>query len=481
MTPSEYDPLLTEIADYVVDGPPPSPLAWETARWDLADAIGCGLLALSHPACVKLLGGIPRERARTDGARVPGTSYRLDPVEAAFNLGTMIRWLDYNDTWLALEWGHPSDNVAAILAVADWLMRRGQAAFTVKDVLRAMIRAHEIQGVLSLSQSLNRRGLDHVLWVKVASTAAVAHLLGGDREMVARALSQAFVDLGSLRTYRHAPDTGSRKSWAAGDAASRAVRLALITARGEMGYPRALSAPGWGFEAVVLGGEPLRLAAPLGDQVMENVLFKIAFPAEFHGQTAVEAALRLHPRVLGRMSALSRIILTTQESAMRIIDKRGPLRNPADRDHCLQYMVAVALLHGRLTDASYSDETAADPRIDALREKMVVVEEPRYSADYLDPAKRSIANAVTVEFSDGGPAETVEVEYPLGHRRRREEAWPLLRAKFAANCLARLQSARVDALLDLFGFGERLEALPVTALMDLLAEDAPLAGEGGEP
>lgn len=479
MSEALYDPLLTEIADYVVAGPPPSALAWETARWDLADALGCALLALSHPECVALLGGIPNRPPLPAGARVPGTPYRLDPVEAAFNLGAMIRWLDYNDTWLALEWGHPSDNLAAILPLADWLTRRGDARFSVQDVLRAMIQAHEIQGVLQLSHSLNRRGFDHVLWVKVASTAVAARLLGGDREMVARALSHAFIDLGSLRTYRHAPDTGSRKSWAAADAASRAVRLALIAGRGEMGYPRALSAPGWGFEAVVLDGEPLRLAAPLTDQVMENVLFKVAFPAEFHGQTAVEAALRLHPRVSPRLGAVRRIVLTTQASAMRIIDKRGPLRNPADRDHCLQYMVAVALLQGRVTDRSYSDEAAADPRIDALREKMEVVEDPRYTADYLDPAKRSIANAVTVEFDDGSPAETVEVEYPLGHRRRRAEAWPWIRAKFRANALTRLDAARVDALLDLFAARERLEALPVTALVDLFAEDAPLTAGGG--
>ena len=421
----------------------------------------------------------------SDGARVPGTSYQLDPIAAAFNIGTLIRWLDFNDTWLAAEWGHPSDNLGAILAVTDWLGRQQSAgkrpaAFatplpasappTLGDVLRAMVQAHEIQGVLALDNSFNRVGLDHVLLVRVASAAVSARLLGGSREQILNAISQAWLDGSALRVYRHAPNTGSRKSWAAGDATSRGVRLALIALAGEMGYPSALSAPTWGFQDVSFRGRPVTLGRPLGSYVMENVLFKISFPAEFHAQTAVECALRLHPQAGGRLDEISRVALTTHESAIRIIDKTGPLRNPADRDHCLQYMTAIGLIYGSLTAEHYEDRVAADPRIDALRAKMTVTENLDYSRDYLDPAKRSIANAVQVFFRDGTATEPVAVEYPLGHRRRRAEGLPHLKAK-ARNALApRLGAAQAEALVQQCEDRQALERVPVVAWMDSLAD-----------
>jgi len=469
----EPDRELRAIADYVLDHEIRSGEAFETARHCLMDSLGCALLALRYPECTKHLGPIVPGTVVPHGARVPGTPFELDPVKAAFDIGTMIRWLDFNDTWLAAEWGHPSDNLGAILAVADHLSRRAVAAgrrpLTMRDVLDAMIRAHEIQGVLALENAFNRVGLDHVVLVKVASTAVVTKMLGGTRDRIVDALSQAWVDGQSLRTYRHAPNTVSRKSWAAGDAASRAVRLALMTLAGEPGMPSVLTAPRWGFYDVLWGGEPFRFQREYGSYVMENVLFKISFPAEFHAQTAVECALELHPAVRDRLDEIERIEIRTQESAVRIISKTGPLHNPADRDHCLQYMVAVALIHGELRAEHYEDAVASDPRIDALRARMQVFEEERYTRDYLDPEKRSIANAVQVFFTDGGRTDRVEIEYPVGHRRRRAEGIPLLERKFRENLATRLPGARAEAVYALCADAARLADTPVDEFMDALA------------
>lgn len=468
-----WDEALDAIAEYARVPPVFPELAYDTARLDLLDTLGCGMLALRHPACVNLLGPMDPALVTTRGSRVPGTRFELPPTEAARNLGTMIRWLDYNDTWLAAEWGHPSDNVGGILPLLDWLCRReghgtDRRSPTIRDTLRAMIQAHEIQGILSLSNSLNRVGLDHVLFVRVAQSAVATAALGGGREEILSAVSQAFLDGGSLRTYRHAPNTGSRKSWAAGDAVSRGLWHAFLAMRGERGYRTALTAPTWGFDDVALRGQPLALTQPLGSYVMENVLWKISYPAEFHGQTAVEAALRLHPVVRGRLDDIDRVVIETQESAVRIIDKSGPLKNPADRDHCIQYMTAVALATGHLTDESYLDATANDPvlGIDRLRERMEVREEPRYSRDYLDPERRSIANAVQVFFRDQTTSPRVEVEYPLGHRRRREEALPLLYEKAHRNLASRFPERQVEALLALFDDPPALDAMPVDAFVD---------------
>ena len=423
------DQVLVDIADYVLNYQINSDEAFNTARNCLMDTLGCGLEALSYPACTKLLGPIVPGTVVPNGAKVPGTQFQLDPVQAAFNIGAMIRWLDFNDTWLAAEWGHPSDNLGGILATADWISRtrvsQGKDPLTMRDVLTAMIKAHEIQGVLALENSFNRVGIDHVILVKVASTAVVAGMLGASRDEIINAVSNAWVDGQALRTYRHAPNTGSRKSWAAGDATSRAVRLALMAMKGEMGYPSALSAKGWGFYDVLFKGQPFKFQRPYGSYVMEHVLFKISFPAEFHAQTAVECAFALHQQIAHRVDTLEKIdqidkiVITTHESAIRIIDKSGPLANPADRDHCIQYMSAVGLLKGNLTAADYEDDVAADPRIDALRAKMQCVENTQYTQDYLDPDKRSIANAIQVFFKDGSKSDNVAVEYPIGHRRRR--------------------------------------------------------------
>lgn len=467
MPPPAPDALLTAIADYVVDARIDSDEAYETARLCLMDSLGCALKALEFPACTKLLGPVVAGATLSGGARVPGTGYELDPVQATFNLGCQIRWLDYNDTWLAAEWGHPSDNFASILMCADYLSRRGERKFNVRDVLTAAIQAYEIQGVLALENAFNRVGLDHVILVRIASTAVVTRLLGGTRDQVRDAVSNAWIDGGALRTYRHAPNTGSRKSWAAGDAARRGVQLALWTLAGEMGYPTALSAPTWGFQDALFRGRPVTLPRPLGSYVMENVLFKVSFPAEFHAQTAVEAAIALHPLVKERIDQIKRIRIETHESALRIIHKTGPLNNPADRDHCLQYMVAVPLLRGALVAEDYEDAAASDPRIDRLRSLMEVSEEPRYTRDYLDPGKRSIANALRIEFTDGTQTDRVEVEYPVGHRRRRGEAAPLLREKFRRNAARRLTDAAVARLLKLFDEGQLLDNLPISQLIDL--------------
>ncbi|WP_323119817.1 bifunctional 2-methylcitrate dehydratase/aconitate hydratase [Burkholderia alba] len=468
------DQVLVGIVDYVLNHPIDSALALETARHCLIDTLGCGLEALSYPACTKLLGPIVPGTVVPNGARVPGTSLQLDPVQAAFSLGAMIRWLDFNDTWLAAEWGHPSDNLGGILATADWLSRTAVAAgkppLAMKAVLLAMIKAHEIQGCIALENSFNRVGLDHVLLVKLASTAVVGQLLGLTRDELINAVSLAFVDGHALRTYRHAPNTGSRKSWAAGDATSRAVRLALIARTGEMGYPSVLTAPTWGFYDVLFDGAAFRFQRPYDSYVMENVLFKIAFPAEFHAQTAAEAALALHAQLAaaGKSAAdIRRVAIRTHEAALRIIDKRGPLANPADRDHCLQYMIAVPLLYGRLTAADYEDDVAGDPRIDALRATMTCVEDAQFTKDYHDPDKRSIANALTLELNDGSTLAEVVVEYPLGHRRRRTEGIPLLVEKFRTNLARRFPPRQQQAILDVSLDQVKLEAMPVNEYVDL--------------
>jgi 2-methylcitrate dehydratase len=463
------DEIISDIADYAASYVPESREAVDTARYCLMDALGCALLALRFPDCVKHLGPVVPGAVLSDGARVPGTDWQLDPVHAAFNLGAMIRWLDYNDTWLAAEWGHPSDNLGGILAVADYLCRTGQRSLTMGDVLCAMIKAHEIQGILALENSFNRVGLDHVLLVRVATAAVATALLGGDKDRIISAVANAWTDGGSLRVYRHAPNTGPRKSWAAGDATSRGVRLALLALQGEMGYPSALSAKTWGFYDVLFRGKTFTLGRALGSYVMENILFKISFPAEFHAQTAVECALALHEETKDRLHEIDKVMIITQESAIRIIDKTGPLHNPADRDHCLQYMVAVGLIFGALTADHYEETIARDGRIDALRDKMVVIEDARYSEDYLDPEKRSIANAVQVFFRDGAATEKVAVDYPIGHRRRRAEGIPLLIKKFEANLSSRLSPPSRKRVLDLCLDLAALQAAPVDQFMDLLA------------
>ncbi|MFU8830537.1 MAG: bifunctional 2-methylcitrate dehydratase/aconitate hydratase [Wenzhouxiangella sp.] len=461
----EADSLLQQIADYVCDTEIESGEAWKTAHYCLKDSLACGLLALRFPECVKLLGPVVPGLSLENGARVPGTSHRLDPVQAAFNIGVLVRYLDFNDTWLAAEWGHPSDNLGAILAVADYVSRTNRAAgreeLSVADVLQAMIKAHEIQGVLALKNSFNRVGLDHVLLVRVASTAVITHMLGGTRDDVINALSQAWIDGGALRTYRHAPNTGPRKSWAAGDACRRAVQLALLTMKGEIGYPSALTAKGWGFQDVLFKGQELVLERGLESYVMENILFKIAFPAEFHAQTAVECALKLHGEVRDRLDQIERIELETQEAAVRIIDKTGPLDNYADRDHCLQYMVAIPLIFGELTADSYADGVAADPRIDALRSTMTVKENPRFTEEYFDADKRAIGNSIQVFFKDGSSTDKVSIDYPVGHRRRRAEGIPLLEDKFERAVRGQLSARQAAAIIESCADAESLARLSV--------------------
>src|SRR3984885_5633410 len=449
-----YDQVLVDIADYVCGYTIESELAYATARNCLIDTLGCGLEALEYPACTKLLGPVVPGTIVPNGAKVPGTAFQLDPVQAAFNIGAMIRWLDFNDTWLAAEWGHPSDNLGGILAVADYLSRQalmqGRAPLTVADVLTAMVRAHETQAVLALTNSFNRFGLDHVLLVRVATTAVVTAMLGGSQSQISNAISNAWADGGALRVYRHAPNTGSRKSWAAGDATSRGVRHALLAISGEMGYPSVLSTPRWGFQEVLFAGQSVSVPQPFGSYVMENILFKISWPAEFHAQTAVECAMTLHEAVRERLDDIINIVIETQEPGVRIIDKTGPLANPADRDHCIQYMVAVPLIFGRLTAADYEDDVAADPRIDRLRNLMQVRENPGFTQDYYDPERRFIGNAVQVFFKDGSSTPRVQVDYPVGHRRRRTEGQPLLVAKFAAAVQDHYSAARAARVRALF-------------------------------
>lgn len=465
------DKVLVDIADYVCDYQVTSDQALQTARHCLMDTLGCGFLALKFPECEKLLGPLVSATVVPNGARVPGTPYVLDPVKAAWDIGCMIRWLDFNDTWLAAEWGHPSDNLGGILSVADFVSQQAQSnnrpSLSMLDVLCAMVKAHEIQGCLALENSFNRVGLDHVLLVRVATTAVVTQMLGGSKDQVVDALSHAFLDGSSLRTYRHAPNAGPRKSWAAGDATSRAVRLAMLVLKGEIGYPSALTAPTWGFYDVSFRGEPFAFQRPYGTYVMENILFKISYPAEFHAQTAVEAAVRLHPMVKDRVDEIKQIVLRTHESAIRIISKTGPLNNFADRDHCLQYMTAVGLLKGGLVAEDYEDVAATDPRIDKLRDLMTVIEDPRYTRDYLDTERRSIANHVEVEFTDGTKLQQ-EVEYPIGHRVRREEGIPMLEKKFAANLRTCFPESRAIEIESLCLDHKRLTSKSVIEFMDLL-------------
>jgi 2-methylcitrate dehydratase len=465
----EPDSVLVTLADYAHSAVIDSAAAYETARYCLMDTLACGFQALKYPACTRLLGPVVPGAVMPGGSRVPGTSYELDPVQAAFNIGAMVRWLDFNDTWLAAEWGHPSDNLGGILAVADYLSRRsvmeGQKPLTVRDLLTAMIKAHEIQGVLALENSFNRVGLDHVILVRVASTAVVTAMLGGTRDQVINAISNAWIDGGALRTYRHAPNTGSRKSWAAGDATSRAVRHAFIALKGEMGYPSALTAKTWGFYDVLFKGKPFTLPQPLGSYVMENVLFKISYPAEFHAQTAVECAMQLHPLVKDRIGDIERITIETQEPGVRIIDKTGPLANPADRDHCIQYMVAVPLIFGRLTAEDYEDTVAGDPRIDALRARMEVRENTTFTQEYYAPDKRYIGNAVQVHFRDGTSTPRVQVDYPIGHRKRRAEGMPVLVKKFEQSVAAHFQPKQTARILNTFNDPAKLASLPVNELV----------------
>ena len=466
------DQVLVDIADYVCEAAISSELAYETAHYCLMDTLACGFQALDYPACTKLLGPVVPGATLPGGARVPGTSYELDPVAGAFNIGAMIRWLDFNDTWLAAEWGHPSDNLGGILATADYLSRQaraeGRQPLCMHDVLTAMIKAHEIQGVLALENSYNRVGLDHVLLVRVASAAVVTRLLGGDRQQVINAVSHAWIDGGALRTYRHAPNTGSRKSWAAGDATSRAVRLALIAMTGEMGYPSALTAKTWGYYDVLFNGKPFSIPQGYGSYVMENILFKISYPAEFHAQTAVEAGMTLHPQVQDRLDDIEKVVIETQEPGVRIIDKTGPLDNPADRDHCIQYMVAVPMILGRLTAADYEDGVAGDPRIDVLREKMQVVENEQFTKDYFDADKRYIGNAIQVFFKDGSSTDHVAVDYPIGHRQRRDEGIPQLKQKFESSISGKLKPGQWKELDALSADPEKLAATAVDDFMALL-------------
>ncbi len=466
------DPALVDIADYVCSEDVGSPLAWETAHYCLMDTLACGFQALDYPACTKLLGPTVPGATLAGGGRVPGTSWELEPVMAAFNIGALVRWLDFNDTWLAAEWGHPSDNLGGILAVADYLARmaraEGREPLSMRDVLAAMIKAHEIQGVIALENSFNRVGLDHVLLVRIATTAVVTRMLGGDRDTVINALSHAWIDGCALRTYRHAPNTGSRKSWAAGDATSRGVRLALIAMTGEMGYPSALSAKTWGFYDVLFKGRAFSFPQGFGSYVMENILFKISYPAEFHAQTAVECAMQLHAEVKDRLDDIEKIVIETQEPGVRIIDKTGPLDNPADRDHCIQYMAAVPLIFGRLTASDYEDDVASDPRIDALRDRMEVIENEQFTKDYFDPQKRYIGNAIQVFFSDGSSTERVAIDYPIGHRQRRDEGIPVLLEKFKNSVSGKLKPAQWKALGDLCADRERMLETPVDDFMALL-------------
>lgn len=467
-TRPDYDTEIRDIANYVTNYVISSEKAYTTAYYDFLDTIACGLMALKFPACTKLMGPIVPGALLSNGARVPGTAYELDPVQAAFNIGCMIRWLDFNDTWLAAEWGHPSDNLGGILAIADYLCRNHNRLILMKDIFTAIIKAHEIQGVIALENSFNRKGLDHVVLVKVASTAVIAQLLGLSKDQICDAISLAWVDGQSLRTYRHTPNTGSRKSWAAGDATSRAVRLALMVQAGEMGYPSALTAKTWGFYDASFHNEPFKFQRSYGSYVMENILFKISYPAEFHAQTAVEAAVKLHPNVINRLNDIDHITIRSHEAALRIISKQGPLHNPADRDHCLQYMVAIALIFGNLTAQDYENDIASDPRIDVLREKMTVTEEPQFTADYHHPDKRSIANAVQLFFNDGSATEEIIIEYPIGHQRRRIEGIPLLVEKFKQAVSAHYHKQAAEKIITTLLNKAAFEQMNVHEVMNLL-------------
>ena len=466
------DEVLVKITDYVLNKEINSSEAISTARYCLMDTLGCGLLALTFSDCKDLLGPYVENTSVPNGVRVPGTNHVLDPVKGAWDIGAIIRWLDFNDTWLAAEWGHPSDNLGGILSAADFISQKnieeGKDSLTIDDVLKAMVKAHEIQGVLALENSFNRVGLDHVVLVKIASTAVISSLFGLSREKTIDALSQAFVDGQSLRTYRHAPNAGPRKSWAAGDATSRAMQLVLLTMKGQIGYPSALTAPTWGFQDVLFKGNQISLPQEFNSYVMENVLFKISFPAEFHAQTAVEAAVKLHTEIKDRLEEIKEIRITTHESAIRIISKEGQLNNPADRDHCIQYMTAIGLLKGDLVAEDYEDNVASDPQIDQLREKMTIIEDERYTREYLEADKRSIANSLEILYTDGTSSEKVEVEYPIGHRRRRDEGIPILVDKFEKNLKTQFSEQRSKEILELCLDEEKLRATSVTQFMSML-------------
>jgi 2-methylcitrate dehydratase len=469
----DFDKEIKAIADYVSNKKIESKEAYHTAALCLLDTLGCALLALNYPACTKLLGPIVPGATLKNGARVPGTKFKLDPVQAAFNFGVALRWLDFNDAWLAAEWGHPSDNLGGILTVADYVSRqrsKRKKPLLIKDVLTAMIKAHEIQGIIALKNSFNRVGGDHVILVRLATAAVVTQLLGGNNEKICNTVSQVWIDGPTLRTYRHAPNTGTRKSWAAGDATSRGVFLALLTMKGEMGYPSALTAKKWGFYDVFFKGESFKFDRDYGSYVMENILFKVKYPAEFHAQTAAEAAIELHPKVKKRLNDIERVTIRTQESAVRIISKQGQLYNPADRDHSIQYITAIGLIFGNLTADHYEDKIAKDPRIDALREKMEVVEEKQFSHDYLDPEKRSIGNAIKVFFKDGTSTDEVVIEYPLGHRRRRKEGVALLIEKFRQNATTRFSKSHVEKIIKLFKDQKKLEKMPVNKFIDIFVK-----------
>ena len=465
------DPSMVDIANYVTDYYIGSSEAYTTARYMLLDSLACAMLAMRHPECVKHLGPLVPGATLPGGARVPGTSWELDPVQAAYNIGVQVRWLDFNDTWLAAEWGHPSDNLGTVLAVGDYLSRRAEREngkpVTVRDVLTWAIKAHEIQGQYALKNSFNRVGLDHVILVRLASTAVATHMLGGGKDEIVSAVSHSWIDGGALRTYRHAPNAGPRKSWAAGDACRRAVIHALNAVKGCVGYPSALTAKTWGFQDVLFNGKPFEFEMSFGSYVMENVLFKISYPAEFHAQTAVECAMALHPQVASKLDRIERIVVETQEAGVRIIDKTGPLANYADRDHCLQYMIAVPMIFGRLTADDYTDAVAADPRIDALRAKMEVRENPQFTTDYFDPEKRYIGNAVQVFFDDGTSTDRIAIDFPIGHRERRGEGIPVLLQKFESAIRGQLPARKVDQILALTSDVSRFEATPIHRLIDL--------------
>ena len=469
----EPDQLMVDIADYVIDYQIQSPEAFATARYMLLDSLGCAMLAMKHPECVKHLGPLVPGAGMAGGVKVPGTAFELDPVQAAYNIGVQVRWLDFNDTWLAAEWGHPSDNLGALLAVADYVSRKAQREggkpVLVRDLLDAAIKAHEIQGQYALKNSFNRVGLDHVILVRLASSALATKLLGGGKDEIITAVSHSWMDGGALRAYRHAPQAGPRKSWAAGDACRRAVTHALNAMKGVVGYPVVLSAKTWGFYDVLFKGRPFEFERTFGSYVMENVLFKISYPAEFHAQTAVECAMQLHPQVAGKLDQVDKVLVETQEAGVRIIDKTGPLANYADRDHCLQYMIAVPLIFGRLNEHDYTDAVAADPRIDALRAKMEVKENPQFTADYFDPEKRYIGNSIQVLFKDGTKTEKVSIDYPIGHRNRRGEGVPVLMDKFQAAIAGHLPAKKVQDLLRLTSDISRFEATPVHQVLDLFA------------
>ena len=479
----DYDKVIKDISEYVINYEVTSRDAMETARNCLIDSIGCGLLALQFKECVKHLGPIVEGTAVPNGSRVPGTNFILDPVKAAWDIGCIIRWLDYNDTWLAAEWGHPSDNLGSILGLCDHLSQKrvkdGQNPIFMKEILEFMVMAHEIQGVLAIENSFNRVGLDHVLLVRVASTAISAKIMGGNDEQIKSAISHAWVDGSSLRTYRHAPNAGSRKSWAAGDASSRGVRLADIALRGEMGVPGVLSAPQWGFYDISFNktnkdqklkdkeDQIFKFNRDYGSYVMEHILFKIQYPAEFHAQTAVEAAVKLHHDVKEKFDQIEKIVIRTQEPAIRIISKVGNLANAADRDHCIQYMAAVGLIYGDLKAEFYEDDFHNEnPLIDSFRDKMEIIEDKRFSDDYLDPEKRSIANAMKVIFKDGSFTDDVEVEYPIGHKRRRSEGIPLLEQKFLNNLNTCFDKDKSNSIYKL---GTNQENLEKTAVHDFMA------------